>query len=103
MHIDSTGNYIEFLSSKGIHLTENHIAFIYFGKKYTDSDEEVVNVAIETTLKVQVKFEGSYYIALLETMKQAGVENYFEAKRFVRKNRIVPKTLHKEKQPQNSI
>ncbi|WP_408006185.1 DUF6123 family protein [Pseudalkalibacillus sp. A8] len=101
MRIDSTGEFIQFLSSKGIHLTENHIAFIYFGKKYTDSQDEVVNVAIETTLKVQVKFDGSYYIALLEAMKQADVNNYFEAKRFVRKKQIVPTTLHIQKQ--NSI
>lgn len=101
MRIDSTGEFIQFLSSKGIHLTEDHIAFIYFGKKYTDSSDEVVNAAIETTLKVQIKFDASYYIALLEAMNRADVTNYFEAKRFVRKKKIVPTSLHTQKQ--NSI
>ncbi|WLD91521.1 DUF6123 family protein [Alkalihalobacillus sp. AL-G] len=93
MHVQSTGEYIQFLSSKGIHMTEEDIGFIYFGKKYTDSAEEVVNTAIETTLKVQVSFDGSYYVALLEAFKEAGVKDNHGAKRFVR-NRIDSINIH---------
>jgi hypothetical protein len=92
MHHKSTGEFIQFLSSKGFHLTDDDIAFIYFGKKYADAIDELVNVAIETTLKVQVRFDGSYYIALLEAMKQSGAQNTYEAKRFVQNQEIVPNT-----------
>ncbi|WP_349410696.1 DUF6123 family protein [Pseudalkalibacillus sp. SCS-8] len=92
MHHNSTGEFIQFLSSKGFHLSDDDIAFIYFGKKYTDAPDELVNVAIETTLKVQVSFDGSYYIALLEAMKQSGAQTQYEAKRFVRREEIVPNT-----------
>ncbi len=88
----STGEFIQFLSSKGFHLSDDDIAFIYFGKKYTDAVDELVNVAIETTLKVQVRFDGSYYIALLEAMKQSGAQSIYDAKRFVEKQEIVPST-----------
>jgi hypothetical protein len=85
MRVQSTGEYIQFLSGKGIRLTEEEIGFIYFGKQYTDSGDDVVNSAIETTLKVQVRFDGSYYVALLEAFKKAGVKNWQDARRYVRK------------------
>ncbi|MCF6137296.1 DUF6123 family protein [Alkalihalobacillus berkeleyi] len=80
------------MSSKGFHLTDDDIAFIYFGKQYTGACDELVNVAIETTLKIQVRFDGSYYIALLEALEQSGAQNSYEAKRFIQNKELVTNT-----------
>lgn len=92
MRHKSTGEFIQFLSSKGFHLTDDDIAFIYFGKQYTGACDELVNVAIETTLKIQVRFDGSYYIALLEALEQSGAESSYEAKRFIHNKELVTST-----------
>ncbi|WP_268963954.1 DUF6123 family protein [Pseudalkalibacillus berkeleyi] len=92
MRQKSTGEFIQFLSSKGFHLTDDDIAFIYFGKQYTGACDELVNVAIETTLKIQVRFDGSYYIALLEALEQSGAQNSYEAKRFIQNKELVTNT-----------
>ncbi|EIT86828.1 hypothetical protein A374_04619 [Fictibacillus macauensis ZFHKF-1] len=65
----SIEEYVRFLASKGIVLQEKDRAFIEFGQHYTGMSEQMVTVAIELTLKIQREFDGSYYIALLETFK----------------------------------
>lgn len=60
-------DYLLHLKSKGFHFREDAVGFVYFGQQYTNSTDEITNTAIEITLKAQKKFDGSFYISLLET------------------------------------
>jgi hypothetical protein len=71
-----TAEYISSLIAKGFLLKDEDIGFIYFGKKYTGIDDTLVNLAIEFTLKIQRRFDGSFYIALLEGFQEEHCENY---------------------------
>ena len=60
--------YLHYLESKGFLFQEDAIGFIFFGKHYTNATDEMINTAIEVTLKVQKSFDGSFYVSLLETL-----------------------------------
>ncbi|MGE6376483.1 DUF6123 family protein [Peribacillus muralis] len=72
--VKSTEEYVRFLEGKGFTFGNDAIGFIYFGKRYTDASDILVNAAIELTLKVQKNFDGSFYISFLENLKQNGIE-----------------------------
>jgi hypothetical protein len=60
--------YLHDLRGKGFQFQEDAIGFIYFGKHYTKASDEIINTAIELTLKAQKSFDGSFYLSLLETL-----------------------------------
>ncbi|MCU9613653.1 DUF6123 family protein [Caldibacillus lycopersici] len=79
----SVGEYIQYLQGKGFPFEEDAIGFIYFGMQYTNSPDCLAIAAIEITLKAQKRFDGSFYISLLEALKKENVTNREEAFRFV--------------------
>ncbi len=81
--------YISFLQGKGFKFQEEALGFIYFGKNYTNASDELVNAAIELTLKAQKQFEGSFYISLLETLVRNQIKSRNEAIAFVKKNELM--------------
>lgn len=80
----NVGEYLLFLKSKGFHLKEDAIGFIYFGKKYTNASDELVKIAIELTLKLQKRFDGSFYLSLLEIFKENKVRSKKDAIKLVK-------------------
>ncbi|WAA11081.1 DUF6123 family protein [Fervidibacillus albus] len=87
---NSVGEYIQYLQGKGFPFEEDAIGFIYFGMRLTESPEAVVIAAIEITLKAQKRFDGSFYVSLLEGMKEEKVGNRKEAYRFAKRKRLLP-------------
>ena len=75
----SVVDYVAFLESKGFSFGKDDIGFIYFGKQYANASDFLVNIAIELTLKAQRKFDGSFYISLLENLKQHNIQTKKEA------------------------
>lgn len=85
----SVGEYIQYLHSKGFRLKEDSICFIFFGMDYVDADENLVKTAIEITLKVQKQFDGSFYLSLLETLKNENIENREQVYNFVKEKHLL--------------
>ena len=82
-------DYIQYLSEKGFQFGEDAIGFITFGHHYTGASEAQVNVAIEITLKAQREFVGSFFISLLETLKENRIVERKAALRFMQQKRII--------------
>lgn len=87
--MQSVEEYVHFLQGKGFQLQEDAIGFIYFGKHYTNATDELVNSAIEITLKAQKQFDGSFYISLLEMLTKNQVQTRIEALLFVKQNELL--------------
>jgi hypothetical protein len=68
--VTTVGQYIEYLTSKGFSFGEDALGFISFGQHYTSTTDELVNVALEITLKAQKEFDGSFFVSLLETFRE---------------------------------
>lgn len=85
-----TEEYLSYLIGKGFQLQDEEIGFIYFGKKYTELSDYLINLAIEVTLKVQLKLDGSFYIAILEGFKEANLQNYQEAEKYLESKGLLP-------------
>lgn len=83
------GEYIQHLQSKGFPFKEDAIGFIYFGMDYTDADENLVQIAIEITLKVQKKFDGSFYLSLLESLKSEDIKSKSKAYHYVKERHLL--------------
>ncbi|MCH1627350.1 DUF6123 family protein [Ferdinandcohnia quinoae] len=81
--------YLQFLAQKGFQLGEDAIGFIAFGQSYTDSSEDLVIVAIELTLKAQKEFDGSFFISLLEMLKENNILTRTEALQFTKMKKII--------------
>lgn len=81
--------YLHNLKGKGFHFQEGAIGFIYFGKHYTNANDEMINTAIELTLKAQKSFDGSFYISLLETLISNEIKTRKAAIRFVTENKLL--------------
>nr|WP_254119475.1 DUF6123 family protein [Bacillus sp. FJAT-29790] len=82
-------DYLQLLQSKGFQFEEDAIGFIYFGKHYTNASDELINTAIELTLKAQKKFDGSFYISLLETFIANRVKTRKDAIHFVKEKEMI--------------
>lgn len=82
-------DYLNDLQGKGFQFEEDAIGFIYFGKHYTNASDELINTAIELTLKAQKKFDGSFYISLLETFTSQQIKTRREAVRLVTEKKIL--------------
>ena len=76
-------NYLMNLEAKGFKFKDDAISFIYFGKQSTGTDDYVVSLAIELTLKTQKRFDGSFYLSLLERLKEHNVKTKREAYRLM--------------------
>jgi len=81
--------YIEQLESKGFQLGEDGKGFISFGKEMTNAPDELVNAAIELTLKAQITFDGSFFISLLETMMNQQINSRKEAFQFAEEYKLL--------------
>lgn len=85
----SIEEYLQFLSSKGFQLQEDAIGFIYFGKHYTNAQDELVITAVDLTLKAQLTFDGSFYMSLLEMFISNGITSKSEALKFVKEKELL--------------
>ncbi|RSK27325.1 hypothetical protein EJF36_10755 [Bacillus sp. HMF5848] len=81
--------YIQYLNSKGFRLGEDAIGFILFGKHYTGAEDELVNAAIEITLKAQFQFDGSFYMSLLEALLSHKCKQRHEAITYAKQKGIL--------------
>jgi hypothetical protein len=87
--VRSIEDYLHFLEGKGFQLDEDAIGFIYFGKHYTNASDEMINTAIELTLKAQKRFDGSFYVALLETLISNKISTRKDAIKFVTEKELL--------------
>ncbi|WP_066193274.1 MULTISPECIES: DUF6123 family protein [Gracilibacillus] len=81
--------FLEHLWSKGFKLTDDEVNFIYFGHKYTDSSVEHVQLAIRFTLQLQLTFDRSFYISLLELFNQHQVAHEDQAIALLQQNGLI--------------
>ncbi|MBM7542553.1 DUF6123 family protein [Amphibacillus cookii] len=81
-------DYIESLWDKGFKLTDEQVRFIYFGKKYTDANEEITKAALEATLRLQFYFDRSFYISLLELLKEHHITSWIDARQLFKEKGI---------------
>ncbi|MDX8343852.1 DUF6123 family protein [Rossellomorea sp. YZS02] len=79
----TTEDFLIDLENKGFKFQEDAIGFIYFGKKYTDAPDELVNSAIEITLKAQKQFDSSFYMSILERLHSQQISSRKEALRWM--------------------
>ncbi|MGM9923643.1 MAG: DUF6123 family protein [Bacillus sp. (in: firmicutes)] len=81
--------YIEHLGHKGFSFGNDAQGFIYFGKELTGASDALVNAAIEITLKAQICFDGSFYISLLEALKQHNITSRKQALQFAKRTKLL--------------
>jgi hypothetical protein len=81
--------YLHYLEGKGFQFQDDAIGFIFFGKHYTNASDEMINTAIELTLKAQKCFDGSFYVSLLETLMSNKIDTRKAAIRFVKENQLL--------------
>lgn len=89
MSLRKVEDYLCFLESKGFQFQEDAIGFIYFGKHYTNASDVLTNTAIEITLKAQKKFDGSFYVSLLETLVANKITTRLEAIQYVKEKELL--------------
>lgn len=82
-------DYLHYLKGKGFQLQEDAIGFIFFGKHYTNASDEIINTAIELTLKAQKNFDGSFYVSLLETFIANRIKTRSGAIKFVKEKELL--------------
>jgi len=85
-------NYLLHLEDKGFKFKEDVISFIYFGKQLTGSNDYLVSISIEITLKAKKSFDGSFYLSLLERMAENKIKTKTEAYTFVEKIGLLQST-----------
>ncbi|AIM15378.1 MULTISPECIES: DUF6123 family protein [Neobacillus] len=87
--MQTVDEYLQYLRGKGFQFQEDVVGFIYFGKHYTNASDEIINTAIELTLKAQKKFDGSFYVSLLETFVKNQIHTRRDAIRFVKDHELL--------------
>ncbi|WP_433742755.1 DUF6123 family protein [Falsibacillus pallidus] len=80
----SLGEFLLDMKGRGFKFEQDAIGFIYFGQRSTDASDQLVKSAIEITLKTQKTFDGSFYISLLETLKENEINSRNKALQFVK-------------------
>ncbi|ENH97303.1 hypothetical protein J416_04773 [Gracilibacillus halophilus YIM-C55.5] len=75
--------FLEHLWTKGFKLTDEEVRFIYFGKKYTNASVSQVKLAVTFTLQLQLSFDRSFYISLLELFEKHAVVQTAEARQLL--------------------
>ncbi|MGE6260289.1 DUF6123 family protein [Heyndrickxia sporothermodurans] len=86
----SLDEYLLFLREKGFKFEEDVIGFIYFGKQYTEASDQSIKAAIEITLKSQKRFDGSFYMSLLEAFKSENIVTLKQAYSYVNELGLLP-------------
>lgn len=87
--MENLEEYLCVLNSKGFRFGEEAIGFIYFGKQMTSAPDWLVNMALEYTLKAQKRFDGGFYISLLETLVNNKINSRKEAVTLMRKRGLL--------------
>jgi len=87
--VGTVEEYLHYLKGKGFQFQEDAIGFIFFGKHYTNASDEMINTAIELTLKAQRSFDGSFYMSLLETLISNKINTRKEAINFVKEQELL--------------
>jgi hypothetical protein len=87
--VQTVDEYLHNLKGKGFQFQEDAIGFIYFGKHYTNASDELINTAIELTLKAQKSFDGSFYMSLLETLVSNQIKTRNAAIKFVKEKELM--------------
>jgi hypothetical protein len=82
-------DYLHYLKGKGFQFQDDAVGFIFFGKHYTNASDEMINTAIELTLKAQKRFDGSFYVALLEMLTANNINTRKAALRYVKENELL--------------
>jgi hypothetical protein len=82
--LQTVEEYLHDLRGKGFQLQEDAIGFVYFGKHFTNAPDEIINTAIELTLKAQKGFDGSFYLSLLETLTANKIKTRNAALKYVK-------------------
>jgi|SRR4051812_12279809 hypothetical protein len=82
-------DYLHYLKGKGFQFQDDAVGFIFFGKHYTNASDEMINTAIELTLKAQKRFDGSFYVALLEMLIANNINTRKAALRYVKENELL--------------
>ena len=89
LSVRTVEEYLHYLKGKGFQFQEDAIGFIFFGKHYTNASDEMINTAIELTLKAQRRFDGSFYMSLLETLISNKINTRKEAINFVKEQELL--------------
>lgn len=89
MSLQKIEDYLFYLEDKGFHLKEDARGFISFGKHYTGASDEMVNGAIEWTLKVQKEFDGSFFMLLLESLIVQNIKKRQQIHSFLKKKGMI--------------
>lgn len=87
--VGTVEDYLHHLKGKGFQFQDDAIGFIFFGKHYTNASDEMINTAIELTLKAQKSFDGSFYVSLLETLLSNNINTRKAAIRFVKEQELL--------------
>ncbi|MBM7552519.1 DUF6123 family protein [Thalassobacillus pellis] len=66
--------YLEDLWSKGFKLSDEDVVFIYFGMNSTNAPVWKVILALKATLQFQHKFDGSFYMSVLELITREKID-----------------------------
>jgi len=82
-------DYLHYLKGKGFQFQEDAIGFIFFGKHYTNASDEIINTAIELTLKAQKRFDGSFYVALLEMLTANNINSRKAALKYLKDRELL--------------
>lgn len=78
--------FLEHLWTKGFKLDDEEVNFIFFGMKYTNTSAKQVIVAISLTLQVQIEFNRSYYVRLLELFHENNITSMEQGKQLINVN-----------------
>jgi hypothetical protein len=87
--VQTVEEYLHYLEGKGFQFQEDAIGFIFFGKHYTNATDEMINTAIELTLKAQKCFDGSFYVSLLETLISNQIDTRKDAIKFIKEKELL--------------
>jgi hypothetical protein len=85
----TTEDFLMYLENKGFKFGEDAIGFIYFGKRSVNVSDEIINTAIELTLKAQKRFDNSFYISLLETLHSNNIKTRQEAWKYAKSIKLL--------------
>ncbi|CQR46649.1 hypothetical protein BN1058_00919 [Paraliobacillus sp. PM-2] len=76
----SLADFIEVLWEKGFKLSDEEVHFIYFGKRYTEASDQLNIIALKYTIQIQLHFDRSFYISLLELLMEHKIKNEKQAR-----------------------
>lgn len=85
----SLAEYIEELWERGFKLSDEEVRFIYFGKRYTEANDQIIILALKFTLQIQRNFDRSFYISLLELFLEHLINTEIQAIVLLRKIELI--------------